>query len=88
MWKTNIPTSSRRKVASIPFKDYAPQVFRRIRNHFGVPDREYMLSLGPEQILGELLLVRRAARPFLPATPRRLLAATPPSPALARPRPP
>ncbi|KAL1495262.1 hypothetical protein AB1Y20_017122 [Prymnesium parvum] len=57
VWKTQIPTSSHgAEHSSIPFKDYAPQVFRRIRHIFGVSDREYMLSLGPEQILGELLL--------------------------------
>lgn len=46
--------------ASIAFKDYAPQVFRRVRTLFGVADRDYMLSLGPEQILGELMLVNSA----------------------------
>jgi Ca2+-binding EF-hand superfamily protein len=56
IWKTTIPGNRKGKPASIAFKDYAPLVFRRIRSLFGVGDREYMLSLGPEQILGELLL--------------------------------
>jgi hypothetical protein len=56
IWKTEIPGSRKGKRTSIDFKDYAPLVFRRIRALFGISDREYMLSLGPEQILGELLL--------------------------------
>ena len=55
-WKTQVPKSSGGKATYTPFKDYAPQVFRRVRALFGVSDREYMLSLGPEQILGELML--------------------------------
>ena len=35
---------------TVEFKDYAPQVFRKIRALFGVPEREYMMSLGPEQV--------------------------------------
>ena len=31
-------------------------MYRRIRALFGVAERDYMLSLGPEQIMGELLL--------------------------------
>ena len=31
-------------------------MYRRIRTLFGVAERDYMLSLGPEQIMGELLL--------------------------------
>ena len=34
---------------NIHFKDYAPQVYRRIRALFGVSERDYVLSLGPEQ---------------------------------------
>ena len=55
-WNTQIPGNRRGKETSIGFKDYAPLVFRRIRSLFGISDRDYMLSLGPEQILGELLL--------------------------------
>lgn len=73
-WKTEIPTASKKgRSGSIAFKDYAPQVFRRIRANFGVTDREYMLSLGPEQILGELLLGTCAA-----AAPHRTRAGAPP----------
>ena len=56
IWKTTIPGNRKGKVTDIDFKDYAPLVFRRIRSLFGISDRDYMLSLGPEQILGELLL--------------------------------
>ena len=56
VWREDIPGSWKGKKASTAFKDYAPLVFRRIRLLFGVSDRDYMLSLGPEQILGELLL--------------------------------
>jgi len=56
IWKTRIPGSRKGRETSIVFKDYAPLVFRRIRSLFGISDRDYMLSLGPEQILGELLL--------------------------------
>ena len=55
-WNTKIPGNRRGKSTSIDFKDYAPLVFRRIRSLFGTSDRDYMLSLGPEQILGEMLL--------------------------------
>ena len=56
VWREDIPGSWKGKKAATAFKDYAPLVFRRIRLLFGVSDRDYMLSLGPEQILGELLL--------------------------------
>ena len=55
-WNTRIPGKRHGKETSIDFKDYAPLVFRRVRSLFGISDRDYMLSLGPEQILGELLL--------------------------------
>ena len=54
--KFRIPSHHRGHDRHIYFKDYAPQAYRRIRQLFGVSEREYMLSLGPEQIMGELLL--------------------------------
>ncbi|KOO25000.1 phosphatidylinositol-4-phosphate 5-kinase [Chrysochromulina tobinii] len=45
-----------KKDTTVNFKDYAPLAFRRVRQLFGISDSVYMLSLGPEQILGELLL--------------------------------
>jgi len=56
VWKTLIPGHTNGKDTAIGFKDYAPLVFRCIRQLFGVSDADYMLSLGPEQILGELLV--------------------------------
>eukprot|EP01121_Diplochlamys_sp_Union-15-3_P001628 TRINITY_DN1139_c0_g1_i2.p1 TRINITY_DN1139_c0_g1~~TRINITY_DN1139_c0_g1_i2.p1 ORF type:complete len:536 (-),score=85.68 TRINITY_DN1139_c0_g1_i2:190-1797(-) len=38
------------------FTDYAPMVFRKLRRIFGIDERQYMMSLGPEQLLGNLLL--------------------------------
>ena len=55
-FKFDLPGHSRGRDIKIGFKDYAPLAFRRIRQLFGISDTEYMLSLGPEQILGELLL--------------------------------
>jgi predicted transposase YbfD/YdcC len=36
--------------------EYAPYVFSKIRNMIGFDDREYLKSIGPENILGNLLL--------------------------------
>jgi 1-phosphatidylinositol-4-phosphate 5-kinase len=38
------------------FVDYAPHAFDQIRKIFGIPKDEYIISLGPEQILGNLLI--------------------------------
>ena len=38
------------------FIDYAPFVFKHIRQMSGISEEAYMLSLGPEQLLGNLLL--------------------------------
>ena len=38
------------------FVDYAPMVFRKLREHWGIGAEEYMLSVGPQQILRILLL--------------------------------
>ena len=50
--KFTIPSHTRGVDRTVEFKDYAPQVFRKIRALFGVPEREYMMSLGPEQVTG------------------------------------
>eukprot|EP01090_Pellita_catalonica_P013975 TRINITY_DN3453_c0_g1_i1.p1 TRINITY_DN3453_c0_g1~~TRINITY_DN3453_c0_g1_i1.p1 ORF type:complete len:513 (+),score=74.84 TRINITY_DN3453_c0_g1_i1:107-1540(+) len=39
------------------FRDYAPFVWRKIRDHFGVDSLEYMFSMGPEKILGNLFFL-------------------------------
>jgi len=51
-----IPSHKHGRDHGIQFKDYSPLVFHRIRRLFNIPEDEYALSLGPEQILGELLL--------------------------------
>jgi 1-phosphatidylinositol-4-phosphate 5-kinase len=38
------------------FIDYAPMVFRHIRQICGISEQSYMYSVGPEQVLGNLLL--------------------------------
>ncbi|KAG9393752.1 Phosphatidylinositol-4-phosphate 5-Kinase [Carpediemonas membranifera] len=41
------------KSTSFKFKDYAPKVFRALRNHFGVDAADYMLSIcGESSLLG------------------------------------
>jgi len=37
-------------------RDYAPIVFRHLRDLWGVDSKGYMFSLGPEKILGNLLI--------------------------------
>lgn len=37
--------------SSCRFVDYAPMVFRKLREIWGIPTEEYMLSVGPQQIL-------------------------------------
>ncbi|CEL92023.1 unnamed protein product [Vitrella brassicaformis CCMP3155] len=38
------------------FIDYAPFVFRKIRERFGVDADEYLRSVGPEQLMGNMVL--------------------------------
>jgi hypothetical protein len=38
------------------FSDYAPSVFKKLREMSGIDEKNYMYSLGPEQMLGNLLL--------------------------------
>lgn len=42
--------------ARIVFKDYSPDIFKRIRKLFDIIEKDYALSLGPEQILSELMV--------------------------------
>lgn len=42
------------------FIDYAPMVFRRLRAHFGIDPGCYMRSVGPDQLLGNLVLGEEA----------------------------
>lgn len=34
------------------FIDYAPQVFKKLREHWGIRPEDYIKSIGPEQLLG------------------------------------
>merc|ERR1719213_294473 len=38
------------------FYDYAPMIFQKIRASFGINDDEYARSVGPEQLLGNMVL--------------------------------
>lgn len=51
----DLPRISANK-AIVKFKDFAPQVFRKIRELSNVTEVDYALALGPEQILGNFLL--------------------------------
>ena len=42
--------------SSCRFVDYAPMVFRKLREVWGIPAEEYMSSIGPQQILRNILL--------------------------------
>src|SRR5690242_8223154 len=43
------------------FFDYAPRVFESIRNIFKISFDDYFLSIGPEQVLGNLILGRMSS---------------------------
>ena len=60
--KFTIPSHTRGVDRTVEFKDYAPQVFRKIRALFGVPEREYMMSLGPEQVRNSNAMLRAIRR--------------------------
>ncbi|KAG2372711.1 hypothetical protein C9374_013612 [Naegleria lovaniensis] len=51
---SSLPYDSEEVAAT--FVDYAPFVFKHIRKMTGITEASYMLSLGPEQLLGNLLL--------------------------------
>merc|ERR1712226_592 len=44
------------RVTMTRFIDYAPLVFQRIRANFGINHDEYVRSIGPESLLGNLVL--------------------------------
>jgi len=45
-----------KRVAMTRFMDYAPMVFQRIRSNFGILHDDYLRSVGPEQLLGNMVL--------------------------------
>lgn len=45
-----------KRVTMTRFIDYAPMVFQRIRTSFGIRDDDYLRSVGPEQLLGNMVL--------------------------------
>ncbi len=80
-WSTRIPGHRGGKEVWTGFKDYAPLVFRRIRSLFGVGDRDYMCSLGPEQVWRPPPRESRpVGRPSPPLPSPRARALTPPPP--------
>ncbi|CDJ43485.1 phosphatidylinositol-4-phosphate 5-kinase, putative [Eimeria tenella] len=56
--KTGMLDRQRRKppLCAVRFIDYAPMVFRRLRAIFGIDSLLYIRSVGPEQLLGNLIL--------------------------------
>eukprot|EP00928_Gymnodinium_smaydae_P043052 TRINITY_DN28932_c0_g1_i1.p1 TRINITY_DN28932_c0_g1~~TRINITY_DN28932_c0_g1_i1.p1 ORF type:complete len:1037 (+),score=211.26 TRINITY_DN28932_c0_g1_i1:24-3113(+) len=44
------------RVTMTRFIDYAPMVFQRIRSSFGIQQDMYLKSVGPEQLLGNIVL--------------------------------
>jgi hypothetical protein len=45
-----------KRVTMTRFYDYAPMVFQRIRTTFGIHHDDYLRSVGPEQLLGNMVL--------------------------------
>ncbi|KAL8271037.1 hypothetical protein Esti_005022 [Eimeria stiedai] len=54
--KTGMVDRKPASLCAVRFIDYAPMVFRRIRAIFGVDSLLYIRSVGPEQLLGNLIL--------------------------------
>ncbi|CBZ53314.1 Phosphatidylinositol-4-phosphate 5-kinase family protein, related [Neospora caninum Liverpool] len=48
--------NDRRSLFAVRFVDYAPMVFRRLRERFQISSETYVRSVGPEQLLGNLFL--------------------------------
>merc|ERR1719277_25587 len=51
-----LDNTSSRRVTMTRFIDYAPMVFQRIRASFGIQHDDYLRSVGPEQLLGNMVL--------------------------------
>jgi len=49
-------SSVSKRVTMTRFIDYAPMVFQRIRQSFGINHDDYLRSVGPEQLLGNMVL--------------------------------
>lgn len=45
-----------KRVTMTRFMDYAPMVFQRIRSSFGIAQDDYLRSVGPDQLLGNMVL--------------------------------
>ncbi|KAL8433877.1 hypothetical protein ACSSS7_003538 [Eimeria intestinalis] len=54
--KTGMVDKKQASLCAVRFIDYAPMVFRRIRAIFGIDSLLYIRSVGPEQLLGNLIL--------------------------------
>lgn len=48
--------SNQQEKATTQFVDYAPMIFRKIREAFDISHESYVRSIGPEQLLGNMLL--------------------------------
>jgi len=51
-----LDSSASSDIGATRFIDYAPVVFQRIRSSFGIAREEYLRSVGPEQLLGNMVL--------------------------------
>jgi hypothetical protein len=49
-------STASKRVDKYRFIDYAPMVFQKIRQNFGIDTDEYLRSVGPEQLLGNMIL--------------------------------
>jgi len=48
--------TTNKRVTMTRFIDYSPMVFQRIRRSFGIQNDEYLRSVGPERLLGNMVL--------------------------------
>lgn len=49
-----LPTSNAQH--KVIFKNYAPIIFKNIRNFYGIKSKEYLTSVGPEQVISNMVL--------------------------------
>ncbi|CRH03040.1 phosphatidylinositol-4-phosphate 5-kinase, putative [Plasmodium relictum] len=49
-----LPTTHAQK--KVLFKNYAPIIFKNIRNYYGIKSNEYLTSVGPEQVISNMVL--------------------------------
>jgi 1-phosphatidylinositol-4-phosphate 5-kinase len=54
----NYSHNSYNKEISCSFYDFAPKIFYNLRKIYGIENEDYLKSLGPENFLGNLILIR------------------------------